>query len=52
MKLKRMNEMYYEDSQWSKDWRKWWHESCDKLGISYDTSFKDFKIFNINKTQL
>lgn len=36
--------MYYEDSQWSKDWHKWWHESCDELGLSYDTSFEDFTL--------
>lgn len=36
--------MYYEDSQWSKDWHKWWHESCDKLGLQYDVSFEDFTL--------
>ena len=36
--------MYYEDSAWSRDWHKWWHESCDKLGLPYDTSFKDFTL--------
>ena len=36
--------MYYEDSAWSRDWRKWWHESCDELGLPYDTSFKDFTL--------
>ena len=30
--------MYYGDSAWSRDWRKWWHELCYKLGLSYDTS--------------
>lgn len=33
-------EMCYEDSQW----RKWWQESCDELGLPYDTSFKDFTL--------
>ena len=32
------------ESVWYRDWRKWWHESCDKLGLSYDTSFKDFTL--------
>ena len=36
--------MYYEDSAWARDWRKWWHESCDELGLSYDVSFKDFTL--------
>ena len=36
--------MYYEDSAWSRDWHKWWHESCDELGLPYDTSFKDFTL--------
>ena len=36
--------MYYEDSAWSRDWSKWWHESCDKLGLPYDVSFKDFTL--------
>ena len=36
--------MYYEDSAWSRDWRKWWYESCDELGLPYDTSFKDFTL--------
>lgn len=32
------------ESAWDRDWHKWWHESCDKLGLSYDTSFKDFTL--------
>ena len=36
--------MYYEDSAWSRDWSKWWHESCDELGLPYDVSFKDFTL--------
>ena len=36
--------MYYEDSAWARDWHKWWHESCDKLGLPYDTSFEDFTL--------
>ena len=35
---------YYEDNAWAKNFKKWWHESCDKLGLSYDTSFKDFTL--------
>lgn len=36
--------MYYEDSVWSRDWHKWWYESCDKLNLSYDVSFEDFTL--------
>lgn len=36
--------MYYEYSTWAKDFKKWWHESCDKLGLPYDASFKDFTL--------
>lgn len=32
------------ESAWDRDWRKWWHESCDKLGLPYDTSFEDFTL--------
>lgn len=32
------------DSAWSRNWYQWWHESCDKLGLPYDTSFKDFTL--------
>lgn len=35
---------YYEDSARAKDFNKWWCESCDKLNLSYDTSFKDFAL--------
>lgn len=36
--------MYYEDSVWSRNLHKWWHEQCDKLDLPYDTSFKDFTL--------
>lgn len=36
--------MYYEDSAWYRDWRKWWHELCDKLNLLYDTSFENFTL--------
>lgn len=32
------------ESVWDRDWRKWWHESCDKLNLPYDTSFEDFTL--------
>ena len=32
------------DSAWDRDWHKWCHESCDKLGLPYDTSFEDFTL--------
>lgn len=36
--------IYYEDSAWVKDFKKWWYESCDKLNLPYDTSFKNFTL--------
>ena len=32
------------ESTWDRDWQKWWHESCDKLKLPYDTSFEDFTL--------
>ena len=32
------------ENTWSRDWCKWWYESCDELGLPYDTSFEDFTL--------